>query len=168
MLWGCFSEAGTEGLREEKHHSENTVQSIQNFRLGRRFTFQQDNDPKQTTRVVIHNAVNVFEWPSQQPLSGLEPNQIFLEKPENVRLPPSDLKELERWRGEEVRRQMADNCQMLMNKACHIKQTKDLRYFSEIFSYEYLCNVLIWVFIFNTFTKLLQFCFCFVNMMYGE
>ncbi len=37
-------------------------------------------------------------------------------------------------RGEEVRRQMADNCQMLMNKACHIKQTKDLRYFSEIFS----------------------------------
>ncbi len=29
-----------------------------------------------------------------------EPNEIFMEKPENVRLPPSNLKELERW-GEE-------------------------------------------------------------------
>ncbi len=30
------------------------------------------------------NSVNVLEWP---PKSGLEPNQIFLEKPENVLLP---------------------------------------------------------------------------------
>ncbi len=40
---------------------------------------------------LIHNAVNVFE-----PQAGLETNQIFLEKPENVRLPPSNLTELER------------------------------------------------------------------------
>ncbi len=56
MLWGCFSVAGTEGLiREEEKLSapkyrdslnENLVQSIQNLRLGRRFTFQQDNEPK--------------------------------------------------------------------------------------------------------------------------
>ncbi len=38
----------------------------------------------------IHNAVNVFEWP------GLEPNKIFLEKPENVRLPPPNLTKLQR------------------------------------------------------------------------
>ncbi len=56
MLWGCFSAAGTEGLIrvEEKLNApkywdslnQNPVQSIQNLRLGRRFTFQQDNDPK--------------------------------------------------------------------------------------------------------------------------
>ncbi len=56
MLWGCFSAAGTEGLVREKEKlnapkyreslNENPVQSIQNLRLGRRFTFQQDNGPK--------------------------------------------------------------------------------------------------------------------------
>ncbi len=61
MLWGCFSAAGTEGLVrvEEKLNAqkywdslnENPVQIIQNLRLGRRFTFQQDNDPKHTARV---------------------------------------------------------------------------------------------------------------------
>ncbi len=61
MLWGCFSAAGTEGLVrvEEKLNApkywdslnENLVQSIQNPRLGRRLTFQQDNDPKHTARV---------------------------------------------------------------------------------------------------------------------
>ncbi len=50
MLWVCFSAAGTEGLVrvEEKLIApkyweslyENSVQSIQNLRLGRRFTFQ--------------------------------------------------------------------------------------------------------------------------------
>ncbi len=58
MLWGCFSAAGTEGLIrvEEKLNApkywdslnENLVQSIQNLILGRRFTFQQDNDPMHT------------------------------------------------------------------------------------------------------------------------
>ncbi len=61
MLWSCFSAAGTEGLVrvEEKLNApkywdslnENPVQSIQNLRLGRRFIFQQDNDPKHTARV---------------------------------------------------------------------------------------------------------------------
>ncbi len=61
MLWSCFSEAGTEGLIrvEEKLNApkywenlnENLVQSIQNLWLGRRFTFQQDNEPKHTARV---------------------------------------------------------------------------------------------------------------------
>ncbi len=61
MPWGCFSAAGTEGLVrvEEKLNApkyrdslnENPVQSIQNLRLGRRFTFQQENWPKHTARV---------------------------------------------------------------------------------------------------------------------
>ncbi len=56
MLWSCFSAAETERLVrvEEKLNAptywdslnENPVQSIQNLRLSRRFTFQQDNEPK--------------------------------------------------------------------------------------------------------------------------
>ncbi len=109
MLWGCFSAAGTEGLVrvEEKLNApkywdslnENPIQSIQNLRLGRRFTFQQDSDPKHTARVA-YTQLCECPWVAR-PEPELEPNQIFLEKPENVRLPPSNLTELERWRGEE-------------------------------------------------------------------
>ncbi len=94
------------------------VQSIQNLRLGRRFTFQQDNDPKHTARVAYRQLCECSWVPQQQP--GIEPNQIFLEKSENVRLPHPTWQSL---RGEEVRR-LADNCQMLMCKACRIKQKR--------------------------------------------
>ncbi len=56
MLWGWFSAAGTEGLirveetlnapKYRDSLNEDPVQSIRNLRLGRRFTFQQDSDPK--------------------------------------------------------------------------------------------------------------------------
>ncbi len=69
---------------------------IQNLRPGRRFTFQQDNDPTSTLQEWL---LDNCKCPSvAQP--GIEPNQIFLEKPENVCLPPSNLTELERWREE--------------------------------------------------------------------
>jgi hypothetical protein len=32
---------------------ENLLQSTQNVRLGRRFTFQQDNDPKHTAKTML-------------------------------------------------------------------------------------------------------------------
>ncbi len=109
ILWGSFSAAGTEGLIriDEKLNApkyrdslnENPVQSIQNIRLGRRFTFQQDNEPKYTVRVAYRQLCEC-PWVAQ-PQPGLEPNQIFLEKPENVHLPPSNQTELERWRDEE-------------------------------------------------------------------
>ena len=54
MLWGCFSVAGTgrlvriEGKTNGAYYreilDENLFQSTQDIRLGRRFTFQQDND----------------------------------------------------------------------------------------------------------------------------
>ncbi len=92
MLWGCFSAAGTEGLVrvEEKLNAqkywdslnENPVQSIQNLRLGKRFTFQQDNDPKHTARVAYRQLCEC-PWVAQ-PQPGLEYNQIFLEKPKEM------------------------------------------------------------------------------------
>ena len=56
MLWGCFSSAGTgklvriEGMMDGAKYREilegNLFQSSRDLRLGRRFTFQQDNDPR--------------------------------------------------------------------------------------------------------------------------
>ena len=55
MLWGRFSAAGTgsqvrvegkmNGAKYREVPDENLLQSPQDLRLGRRFTFQQDNDP---------------------------------------------------------------------------------------------------------------------------
>ncbi len=76
--------------------NENPIQSIQNLRLGRRFTFQQDNEPAR----VAWRQICECPWVAQ-PQPGIKPSQMFLEKHGNVHLPPSNLTELERWRGEE-------------------------------------------------------------------
>ncbi len=86
MLWSCFSAAVTERLIrvEEKLNApkywdslnENPVQSIQNLRLSRRFTFQQDNDPQHTARVAyrqlwmfLSGAATAWAW-TQSNISG--------------------------------------------------------------------------------------------------
>ncbi|KAK3564286.1 hypothetical protein QTP86_012011 [Hemibagrus guttatus] len=81
MLWGCVSAAGTgrlvriEGKLNAAMYrdilEENLLQSALDLRLGRRFTFQQDNNPKHTAKITKEwlwdNSVNVLEWPSQSP-----------------------------------------------------------------------------------------------------
>jgi hypothetical protein len=62
MLWGCFSATGTgrvvriKGkMKGEKYREilyENLLQSAQDLRLGLRFTFQQNNDPKHTAKTM--------------------------------------------------------------------------------------------------------------------
>ena len=48
---------------------ENLLQSANDLRLGQRFAFQQDNDPKQTAKATLewfqNKNVKVLEWPSQ-------------------------------------------------------------------------------------------------------
>ena len=61
MLWGCFSAAGTgrlvaiEGKMERRKYidilDKNLFQSVHILRMGRRFTLQQDNNPKQTAKI---------------------------------------------------------------------------------------------------------------------
>ncbi|KAI3376840.1 hypothetical protein L3Q82_000420 [Scortum barcoo] len=50
---------------------ENLFQGAQDLRLGRRFTFQQDNDPKHTAKItkewLWNNSVTILDWPSQSP-----------------------------------------------------------------------------------------------------
>jgi tRNA A37 threonylcarbamoyladenosine biosynthesis protein TsaE len=75
MLWGCFSAAGTgrpvriEGKINSTKYRE--IQRTQDFRLGLRFNFQKDNDPKHTAKTMQewlrNKSLNVLEWPSQSP-----------------------------------------------------------------------------------------------------
>ena len=81
--------------------NENLVQSTLDLRLGRRFTFQQDNDPKHTAKTMQEwlrdNSVNVLEWPSQSP--DLNPIRTSLGRDLKMavhRWSQSNLTELER------------------------------------------------------------------------
>ncbi len=108
MLWGCFSAAGTgrlvaiEGKMNAAKYRDimdkNILQSAQDLRLGRRFTFQQDNDPKHTAKITK-------EW--------LHNNSRDLKMAVHQRL-PSNLTELERICKEEWQRIPKSRCEKLV------------------------------------------------------
>ena len=107
MLWGCFSVAWTmrlvrvegllNGARYRDTLKENLVQSIQDLRLVRRFTFQQDNDFEHTAKTMQEGELCECPWVAQ-PEPQLVPNWTSLERPENAVhwQSPSNLTELER------------------------------------------------------------------------
>ena len=59
------------GAKYKEIVDENLLQSTQDLRLGRRFTFQQENDPKHTAKTkqewLRDKSLNVIEWASQSP-----------------------------------------------------------------------------------------------------
>jgi hypothetical protein len=81
MLWGCFSgavpgrlvriEAKMNRAKYREILDENLLQIAQDFRLGRRITFQQDNDPNHTDKTTQQwlrdKSLNVIDWSSQSP-----------------------------------------------------------------------------------------------------
>jgi transposase len=81
MLWGCVSVSGTgrlvriegkmNGAKYREILDENLLQSAQDNRQERRFTFQHGNDPKHTTKKrqewCRDKSLNILEWPSQSP-----------------------------------------------------------------------------------------------------
>ncbi len=98
--------------------TKNLLQSAQVLRLGRRFTFQQDNDPKHTAKITkewLHNnSVTVLEWPSQSPdLNPIEHLWRDLKMAVHQRL-PSNLTELERICKEEWQRIPKSRCEKLV------------------------------------------------------
>ncbi len=126
MLWGCFSAAGTgrlvaiEGkMNAAKYRDvldENLLQSAQDLRLGRRFTFQQDTQhtAKITKEWLHNNSVTVLEWPSQSPdLNPIEHLWRDLKTAVHQRL-PSNLTELERIWKEEWQRIPKSRCEKLV------------------------------------------------------
>ncbi|KAG2456550.1 TCB1 transposase, partial [Polypterus senegalus] len=132
MIWASFAASGPGQLAiiEGKINSQmnaakyrdildkNLLQSAKDFRLGRRFTFQQDNDPKHTakrTKEWLHNnSVTVLEWPSQSPdLNQIENLWRDLKMAVHQRL-PSNLTELERICKEEWQRIPKSRCEKLV------------------------------------------------------
>ena len=81
MLWGCFAVGGTgalhkiDGIMRQENDVDILKQhlktSVRKLKLGRKWVFKMDNDPKRTSKVVAKwikdNKVKVLEWPSQSP-----------------------------------------------------------------------------------------------------
>ena len=74
MLWGCFSVAETGTIvrievtmngAKYRQILENLLHSAKDLRLQQRFTFQQDNDPKQTAKATL-------EWLQNKKVKVLE------------------------------------------------------------------------------------------------
>ena len=79
-MWGCFAAGGTGALhkidnimREENYVDifEQHLKTFRKLKLGRKWVFQMDNDPKHTSKVVakcsMDNKVKVLKLPSQSP-----------------------------------------------------------------------------------------------------
>jgi hypothetical protein len=97
MLWGCFAAGGIGALHKRidvimrrgnyvdilKQHLKTSVRKL---KLGRKWVFQMDNDPKHTSKVVAKwlkgNKVKVLELPSQSP--DLNPIEICGQKRKSV------------------------------------------------------------------------------------
>uniref|UniRef100_A0AAZ3P159 Tc1-like transposase DDE domain-containing protein n=1 Tax=Oncorhynchus tshawytscha TaxID=74940 RepID=A0AAZ3P159_ONCTS len=81
MVWGCFTAGGTgalhkiDGIMKQENDVDILKQhlktSVRKLKLGRKWVFQMDNDPKHTSKVAAKwlkdNKVKVLEWPSQSP-----------------------------------------------------------------------------------------------------
>uniref|UniRef100_A0A8C4N701 Transposase n=1 Tax=Eptatretus burgeri TaxID=7764 RepID=A0A8C4N701_EPTBU len=79
MFWGCFLSVGTgklagiegtmDGAKYRRILNENLLESAMNLKLGRGFTFQQDNDLKHKANATLEwlnkKKINVLEWPSK-------------------------------------------------------------------------------------------------------
>ena len=68
----------------------------QDLRLGQRFTFQQNNDPKKMQEMRRDKSLNVRKWPSQSPNLNLIEHLWRDLKIAVQRHSPSNLTELER------------------------------------------------------------------------
>jgi transposase len=105
MVWGCFSWYGTGRLYKirgtmEKMQYKNIIQrqmltSAEELYPDGDYIFQQDNDPKHTSKVVKryleYKNVNVLHWPAQSPdLNPIENLWSILDKMAKDRRPQTD------------------------------------------------------------------------------
>ncbi|KAI4900273.1 hypothetical protein NFI96_023147 [Prochilodus magdalenae] len=106
-------------LQYQEILEENVMESVTNLRLGRRWTFQQDNDPKHTsksTRAWLNmKGWNILEWPSQSPdLNPIENLWWDLKKAVPVRK-PKNVTELEAFAHEEWAKIPIGRCKTLVS-----------------------------------------------------
>lgn len=136
MVWGCFTAHGVGDLHiiEGKMNSfmyrdilENKMlPSAKKFYGRRRWTFQQDNDPKHTANLTKEwlqkKKINVLPWPSQSPdLNPIENLWRFLKSAVHKRC-PKNLNELKVISKEEWKKIPSSDCKKLIssyNKRLH-------------------------------------------------
>lgn len=128
MIWSCFSRTGTGEIAviEGRMDSIQYQQILKDFMIpsahrliGRRFTFQQDNDPKHcsrsTKKFFKDNAIKVLEWPSQSPdLNPIEMLWYDL-KSAVARRRPTNLKDLAEVCREEWAKIPVERCERLVD-----------------------------------------------------
>ena len=92
QVWGCMSSSGVgrihlvDGLMDSQQYvnilKKNLRPSVLKLGLGRRYTFQQDNDPKHTSKLTkkwFHQSkVQPMLWPSQSPGLFLMSHRVHL------------------------------------------------------------------------------------------
>lgn len=128
MLWGCFAAGGTgplhsiDGIMKKEHYVEILKQhlktSARKLKLGHKWVFQTDHDPKHTAKLVKmcfkDNRVNVLEWPSQSPeLNPIENLWAELKKLVRARQ-PTNLTQLHQFCQEEWAKIPANYCEKLV------------------------------------------------------
>jgi len=128
MIWGCFSSAGTgdiaiiEGIMNSEKYQEiwdeKMLPSAHRL-LEHRFTLQQDNNPKHTSRSTKEffqrKKINVQQWHSQSP--DLNPIEMLWGKPKTAvgNCHPSNLKQLAEFCKEEWAKISKDRCKKLVD-----------------------------------------------------
>ena len=131
--WRCISEQklshAVEGIvldKKEEILDKNLLQSAKDLRLGRRITFQQDNDPKHTAKAMQEwlwdKSLNVLECPSQSPDLNLIKHLWRDLKIAVQRQSPSNLTEHERICREEWKKVPKCRCAKLL--ASYLRRLK--------------------------------------------
>uniref|UniRef100_A0AAZ3PM51 Tc1-like transposase DDE domain-containing protein n=1 Tax=Oncorhynchus tshawytscha TaxID=74940 RepID=A0AAZ3PM51_ONCTS len=122
MLWGCFSAVGIgklvriegkmNGAKYREIFDEVLSALAQVLRLGRRLTFQQDNNPKHTAKTTQEwlrdKSLNVLEWPGLKPIQASQ--EIAVQRRSRT-----NLTELER-----ICREEWENLQIQVCQACRV------------------------------------------------
>ena len=133
ILWGCFAASGTgkvefvqgrmNSTQYQKILADNVAPSVRHLGLEPNWIFQQDNDPKHTSRSTRswfqEHSYTVLEWPSQSPdLNPIEMLWRDLKKAVHKRS-PKNLKELKSYIVEEWGKISPERCQRLVEAYQH-------------------------------------------------